>query len=103
MSLCLEDVIEVDNETHNGNIFHFYPVSRVGRGSRRVAFPMSLNQVMSGDKKLLVFGNLCFAEIMLLVVLARKINEQALSGKPAHKADTRFSPSGSLQTLRMER
>lgn len=43
--------------------------------------------------------NLCITEIMQQVELRRKINEQALSGTPVHKADTSCAPSVSLQTL----
>lgn len=42
--------------------------------------------------------NLCNTEIMQ-VELSRKINEQALWGKPVHKADTSCAPSVSSQIL----
>lgn len=51
------------------------------------------------SKEIFFRYNLCITEIMQQVELRRKINEQALSGTPVHKADTRFSPSVSLQTL----
>lgn len=46
----------------------------------------------AAESVLLVGFNLCIAEIMQQVELSGKINEQALSGTPVHKADTSCAP-----------